>query len=68
MPDPLTELVVYLQIVGLWLELRRATPYHVTAWFPFLVNAALYTLIAMIVILARGRGETGIPTPRYNER
>ena len=60
MPDFLTQVVVYLQLVGLWIEVRRATPYHVSAWHPFLTNAALYALIALTLMFARRRRQASI--------
>lgn len=60
MPDFLTQVIVYLQIVGLWIEVRRATPYHMSAWYPFLSNAALYALIALTLMLARRRRQASI--------
>lgn len=59
-PDALTQVIVYLQFVGLWLEVRRATPYHMSAWYPLLTNAALYALVALVLMLARRRRPTGI--------
>jgi hypothetical protein len=59
LPDVVTEAIVALQIVGLWIEVRRATPYHLSAWNPFLINAAVYALIAGIAtFVARRRRST----------
>ena len=59
LPDAVTEAIVALQFVGLWLEVRRATPYHMSAWTPFLINAAVYAMIAGIATLvSRRRGST----------
>ena len=52
MPDGATEALVALQVVGLWVEIWRATPYHMSAWPPILVNAALYGLLVFGVSIA----------------
>jgi hypothetical protein len=55
LPDAVIEAIVALQIVGLGFEVRRATPYHMSAWNPFLINAAVYAGIAFVVTLSRRR-------------
>ena len=55
MPDVLTQGVIYLQLIGLLIELRRATPYQESALYPFLTNAAVYALIALPFLFIRRR-------------
>ena len=55
LPDAVIQGVVALQGVGLLFEIWRATPYHMSAWRPLLVNAALYAGIVLAVLLIRRR-------------
>jgi hypothetical protein len=48
--------------VGLVIEIWRATPYHMSAWIPFLINSAVYAAIALGVMLFLPRRKAGIPT------
>jgi len=62
LPDAVIQLIVVLQAVGLSIEIWRATPYHMSAWNPFLINAALYAALVLAVMLFRRRRKSNIPT------
>jgi hypothetical protein len=53
-----------VQAVGLVIEIWRATPYHMSAWTPFLINSAVYAAIALGVMLFLRRRKAGIPDAR----
>jgi len=63
LPDAVTEAIVGLQFVGLWIEVRRATPNHMSAWSPFLINALLYAGITLTLVVVRRRRRS-IPSAR----
>ena len=61
LPDAVIQVIVVLQAVGLSIEIWRATPYHMSAWIPLLINAALYAAIVLAVMLFRRRRKSDIP-------
>ena len=61
LPDAVVQVVVALQAVGLLIEIWRATPYHMSAWKPFLINAVVYATIVLAVMLIRRRRKADIP-------
>jgi hypothetical protein len=59
LPDKVVQVLVALQAAGLVFEIWRATPYHMSAWNSFLINAAVYAAItlAVMLILRRRKGD-----------
>ena len=55
LPDVIMECLLVAQAPGLWLEIERATPYHVSTLNVILINAAIYAGIAYLVASARTR-------------
>jgi hypothetical protein len=60
LPDTVVQVLVALQALGLVFEIWRATPYHMSAWNPFLVNAAVYAAMALAVMVMRRRRKADI--------
>jgi len=60
LPDAIVQVVVALQAAGLVFEIWRATPYHMSAWRPFVINAALYAAIVLAFLLIRRRRKAEI--------
>ena len=55
LPDAITEIVALIQVPGIWFEIERATPYHVSTLNILRINAAVYAAVCFIFFSLRSR-------------